>query len=408
MRKIVFVNRYFYPDQSGTGQLLGDLAFHLAERNSNMAVEVVTGRQTYNAPVSGLPHDEVVRGVHVKRLWTTRFGRNRLPGRAIDYVTFYLNAALYLLKTLKAGDLAVAETDPPLISVITALAAKMRGTLLINWIQDLFPEVATAARVRGTGLVGPVLTAVRNMSLRFARVNVVLGERMADELRALGIPGDRIRIVHNWADGREITSVPHELNELRETWKFRDRFVVGYSGNMGRVHEFDTIVRAAALLRDRDRIVFVFIGDGAKRPELEMKVRRHGLNNVLFKPYQDRSRLARSLSAIDLHVISLNHAFEGLVVPSKFYGAAAAGRPVMYIGDPDGEVARIIGSEECGCVGRIGDPEGVAAEIERLSHDPVLVRRMGQRARRVFERCFDARIAMEAWREIVDMVSTEV
>src|SRR5437868_5027237 len=140
--RIVFVNRFFHPDHSATSQMLSDLSFHLAERGRR--VEVVTSRQRYDDADAKLPPRETVRGVEVRRIWSTRFGRGFLPGRAVDYATFYISAFLALLRRATRDSTIVALTDPPLISVVAALAAMLRGAKLINWTQDLFPEVAEA------------------------------------------------------------------------------------------------------------------------------------------------------------------------------------------------------------------------------------------------------------------------
>ena len=149
--RVVFVNRYFHPDHSATSQMLSDLAFHLAARGWD--VEVVTSRQRYDDARRSLPSRETVRGVDVRRVWSTRFGRGFLPGRALDYATFYVSAFFALLRRGGRDTTIVALTDPPLISVVAALAAMLRGATLINWTQDLFPEVAEALGMRAPARV---------------------------------------------------------------------------------------------------------------------------------------------------------------------------------------------------------------------------------------------------------------
>ena len=140
--KIVFVNRYFYPDHSATSQMLTELAFELARDGREVCV--VTSRQRYEDPNAVLESRESVRGVQIHRIWTTRFGRSVLVGRALDYASFYLSSFGRLCALLRAGDVLVAKTDPPLISVVAMTATKFRGAFLVNWLQDLFPEVAMA------------------------------------------------------------------------------------------------------------------------------------------------------------------------------------------------------------------------------------------------------------------------
>jgi len=402
--KVFFINRFFYPDHSATSQLLTDLACHLAQ--SNLDVGVVTSRQAYDNPDAVLEDRDVVQSVHITRVWSSRFGRQRLWGRAIDYSTFYLSALWCLLRSVRAGDVVIAKTDPPLLSVVGALVAHIRGAVLINWIQDLFPEVASALAVQGSGWLERPLRTLRNRSLLAARRNVVIGDGMAQKLREEGIPSDRIRVIHNWADGQAIQPVDREKNELRRQWNLDEKFVVGYSGNFGRAHEFDTILSAAEILRDLTHVVFLFIGDGAHVTSMKRTVERKDLRNVIFKPYQPRDQLSMSLSVPDLHVISLRPSLEGLIVPSKFYGIAAAGRPMLYIGNTNGEIPQLIRSEQCGFSVEMHHAQETADVIVRLTQDESTCRRLGNRARSLFDRRFEKSYAMEHWRgEIANAMS---
>ena len=108
------------------------------------------------------------------------------------------------------------------------------------------------------------------------------------------------------------------------------------------------MIDAAEQLKEERDIAFVFIGAGIARPWLEAEVAERGLRNVQFRPYQQTERLRWSLSVPDIHFISLRPTLEGMIVPSKFYGIVAAGRPVIHVGDPDGEIARILEREQCG------------------------------------------------------------
>ncbi len=165
--KVILVNRYFFPDESATSQLLSDLAFHLAA--SANEVHVITSRQRYDNASSALPIDEPIRGVRVSRIRTTTFGRGSLIGRAFDYFTFYASAFAQLIVLVRAGDIVIAKTDPPMLSVIAAMAARLRGAKLINWLQDLFPEIAAAADIKwAKGGVGQILARLRDWSLRCA------------------------------------------------------------------------------------------------------------------------------------------------------------------------------------------------------------------------------------------------
>lgn len=434
--KIIFLNRFFYPDHSATSRILSDIAFGLAK--SGMRVLVITSRLRYDAPRNPLPAEETVGGVEIHRVWTSSFGRLHLFGRTVDYLTFYVSAGWTLWRLARTGDVVVAKTDPPMLSVIAAPVARMRGAKSVNWLQDVFPEVARALGV-GRGLVPQLAHAIlhrlRDRSLKNASMNVAIGERMASTLTDLGVHPDRLCVIANFADGTLISPVPRQTNELLTTWGLNSNFVVGYSGNFGRAHEYRTLFGAmeelSGSLQETDKqaaprapegtlqsisisddenvsaslIAWLIVGGGALYGQLKRDVVRRQIRNVRFEPYQPDDRLSDSLSAADVHIVSLRPELEGLIVPSKFYGIAAAGRPTIFVGDPDGEIARHIARHDCGCTIEVGDVPSLARAIRDLASDPQKCRATGERARRAFESEFDKAIAIQQWKKLLEEIA---
>lgn len=399
--KLIFVNRYFHPDHSATSQMLSDLAFGLAE-GGQFNIHIVTSRQRYDNPTADLPELEIINGVTVHRVWTSRYGRSNLWGRAMDYASFYLSSAQAIFRLADKHAILIAKTDPPLISIVVAAIAKLRGARLINWIQDLFPEVAEALNIKLVkGSVGSFLRALRNLSLKSAKTNVVIGELMKQRLIGEGIPEGIIRVIHNWADETSIQPVNPATNPFRQEWGLADKFVVGYSGNLGRGHEFDSLLMAAEALRARTDIVFLIIGGGAGLPAVRQAVEERKLPNVLFKPYQPRERLANSLSAADVHLVSLRPELEGLIVPSKFYGIAAAGRPVLFIGHPRGEISNLLSATGCGYQIPVGQGLALRDRIVQLADEPIRLDHMGRAARRLLETSCGRTAALNHWKDLL-------
>jgi glycosyltransferase involved in cell wall biosynthesis len=309
-------------------------------------------------------------------------------------------SATICLTRIARGGVVVACTDPPLFSICAAIACRLSGARLVNWLQDLFPEVASAVGVvRPGGRIDAGLRRLRDRSLRAAALNVAPGERMAAYMLARGVTPAAVRVIPNWADGKEIRPVPRDANPLRQRWDLAGRFVVGYSGNMGRAHEFRTMLDAAVRLRDRPDICFLLVGDGHQRSWIEAEAHRLGLANVMFQHLQPKEQLADSLGAADVHLVSLLPELEGFVVPSKFYAAAAAGRPVLFVGDPDGEVARLVVACDCGATVAPDDGAALAMQIQRLADDPALHATLAANARRAFEVVFNQDAATATWGE---------
>lgn len=399
--RIVFVNRYFFPDESATSQLLTDLACHLSEIGHE--VIVVTSRQRLDDPSAALARAGRHSGVEIRRIPTTTFGRETHLGRAVDFLTFYMSAVVGLSRLLRRGDILVVKTDPPLMTVIGGLIARAKRVPVINWWQDIYPEIASrlGVPILGSSMVEALLAGIRNWSARSAALNVVIGRCMGEFLISQSVPESRIKVISNWVDDESITPVSRHSNSLRDAWNLGERFVVGYSGNIGRGHQFSLLLRAAEILRGEKEIVFLFIGQGAKLEALKNEVEQRALTNVHFRPFQPRQQLGLSLTVPDAHVVSLDPGLQGLIVPSKFYGALAAGRPVIFLGPPASEIARVIAEAECGLVEAGPDPEGLVQFIRENARDAGLRDRLGSNARQAIDSQFSAAKSLEKWSSVV-------
>jgi colanic acid biosynthesis glycosyl transferase WcaI len=401
MKRLVFLNRFFYPDLSATSQVLSDLAFHLAALGED--VHVVTSQQLYYSPRASLPRQEVINNVHIHRVPTTWFGRAGLWGRGIDYASYYGSMWLRARALVGPGDVVIAKTDPPLTSVVAMLVTRERGARLVNWLQDIYPETAAELGVPlMQGLLGRSLGHLRDVSLRSAVANIAVGEQMGKRIRLRGVVPDHVYVIPNWTNDEEVCSLAHEENPLRSEWGLTRRFVAGYSGNLGRAHEFETVLSAAQRLRDHPHIVFLFAGGGYQFDQLARAVTARNLQHVFrFVEYQRPQMLKYSLNVPDVHLISLKPELEGLIVPSKFYGIAAVGRPMISIGASDGEIARLLRQHECGLVIEPGNGDALAEALVVLSASPQRVSEMGKRARAMLDQCFTRKRALGRWHALL-------
>jgi len=406
MARVIFINRYFFPDHSATSQILSDLAFHLA--TTGYEVHVIASRQIYDDPNAALPVAATVGNVSVHRVASTRFGRVALAGRALDYASFYRSARRHLRGVVRRGDTVVVKTDPPLLSTMLGGIVRRRGARLINWLQDVYPETAVILDVPLLrGPITPALRALRNRSLRAAEATVVVGQAMARRIQTFGVAADRIHVIANWCNDEVIRPLRAESNPLREEWQLTDKFVVTYSGNLGRAHDFRTVLAAADRLRDDPRIVFLMIGGGKHFEELADAVKARRLDCLFrLRRYQDQAMLPYSLSVADVHWLSLDPKLEGLIVPSKFYAIAAAGKAIVMIGDDEGEIGRLVRQYRCGVTIAPGDGVKLADTLRQWSKEPAVITEMGTQARQMLDAQFTRRRALDDWSRVIARVSS--
>ena len=379
--KVLLLNQFFWPDSSATSQLLTDVARALVEKGHHVtAVSSAAGGYVEGDTVEGAPEvDNLrVRGV--------RFGRGKL-GRLLSYASFYAGAAWTSLR-LEKQDLVLSLTTPPLISLVGTLMKLVRGSRHVIWEMDMYPEVATdLGYFRRHGLADRLSGYFADVSRNRADLVIALGECMEDRLAARGLPRDRVRVVHNWADGDAITPLPRAGDPAE--------LVLLYSGNLGLAHDIDTLATALTLLDSDPRFRFLFVGGGNRRAALAETVARNSLSNVHLLPYVSRTSLGDSLSAGDIGVVTQRDECCGAVVPSKVYGLLAAGRPILFIGPAAATPARIIEQFGCGWHVPVGDAAGLHQLLLHLAANRGEVREKGIAARHALDAEYDIRYGLE-------------
>jgi glycosyltransferase involved in cell wall biosynthesis len=387
--KVIFFNRVYWPNEAATAQLLTDLAEGLAARGHE--VHVVTSG-------SGPDHRA---GVKIHRLGGEEAHAN-LRQRVWNYASFLIQARRVARQLAVPGDVVVLKTDPPLLAAALTGPALKRGARVIQWIQDIYPEIVTSHA--GSWLAWPLapLRAWRNRAWRRSAACVVVGDDMRPLVEAQRVAPVRIQVRRNWAP-RELAVPADEaaVRARRADLNWEGKFVVAYSGNLGRVHEFNTLLEAADRLRGDPGIRFAFIGGGPRLREVQDQVRGRRLPNVEFLPSQPRELLGNTLGAADLHAVTLRPGFEALVSPSKLAGILAAGRPALFIGPRHSSLAALLEREGCGIACADGEGPAAAAAIRSLAADRDRCRALGREARAAYGRHFQFGDELAAWDNLI-------
>jgi glycosyltransferase involved in cell wall biosynthesis len=372
---------------------------HLSARGHEVEAVIARSRYREGAP-SG--HD----GYRVRAVPAWKPADLRTKSGKLALYSSYAAFAAGLSLLGPGTDLNVFFTQPPLFPAWGRVLRALRQQPYMQIVMDLYPWVAMqAGAFPSRGQTARAAKAIARQALCRAVRVVVIGRCMRDRVEALGVPAERIHLIRNWADCGLVRPVPLKENRLRRKYGIGERFVVMYSGNLGLTHSFDELLAVAARMKDRSDVLFLVVGGGRRLREVEAAVRDRDLSNCRilgFRPHED---LADSLSAADVHYASLRPGFEGLVVPSKAYGALAAGRPVIYQGDRSGEIARMVEEEDVGFVVDPGDVDGLHDALLRAAEDRDWCRQTGDRARMVAEARYDARRGLGEFDALFDRLA---
>ena len=372
----IFINQFFWPDPAATSQLLTDLTADAVEKGH--LVRVISGASRYTNM-----EDLILPPVQILRCPATPFRRSLL-GRVSSYVSFLIPATFHALRG-RRPDAIVTMTTPPALHLLGTLVRSLRGARHYIWEMDLYPDVAIEL-----GIFSPRSPVTRlvswafNFARRRAEGIIAVGEEMKERLIAHGIPAEKIHVCENWADSRDIAPLPFPRGPL----------TLYYSGNLGLVHDVETVLAAIEYFRDDKGVRFLFAGGGSQRAAFEATCTDRGLTNVLFGPYCERPDLGLRLAQGHLGLVTQLPSSLGCVVPSKTYGILAAGRPLLFIGPKKATPARIIEMHECGWHVEPGDSASLITLLEMLSVRRELIEEAGARARKAFERNYDRSIGV--------------
>lgn len=334
-------------------------------------------------------------------------------GRLLDYATLHLSTLFYLLVVIRSKDIVVVTTDPPLWSVTVSIVRLLRPFRYVTWCQDLFPEIAmvalkdTYSKTSGTGFLKrrmakagqAILFALRiprDWSLRCADFVVTISTAMWETLESRGVSPKQLHLIENWAV--QSAGEASQADQLRSSWNLSGAdFVVGHFGNLGRSHDYETVLNCAEKLAAETHLSWLFVGGGYGYGKVRDKVRARNWSNFRFCPYLEIEELAHGLLVPDLHWLSLRKEMEPYLFPSKLYGILKAGKPVLMIGEPQGELGRLITDEGIGYVVEEGDSAALAEVLSGLLIDRSPLLEMATRARDLYHYSFEEGIAHRKW-----------
>jgi glycosyltransferase involved in cell wall biosynthesis len=406
--RLTVLTEYFHPEEASTARLLTDLATGLSDE---FDVDVLTGRPDYHPADRrrSVPRESRHEGVDVRRVRSTRFDKDRLPLRVVNWLTFLLAATARLLGGSR--DAVLVVSNPPVLPFAAWVEKRVRGTPYVYLVHDRYPAFPVAlGLVDADGIVARLWRRGTRTLYRDADRVVVLGETMRERVieEMAGDPRfdpESVVVVHNWADPAFVRPKPKAESEVAREHGTVDPFTLVYSGNVGRFHELETAVDAVARLEGEGRAVrFLVVGAGARKAELERYVRREGIETVEFLPFQPAERVPETLTAGDATLVGVRPEVAGACVSSKLYSSLAAGRPVLATVGTDDDVRRIVESCDCGAWVEPGDDERAAAVLRSWMDDPDLASRLGSNARHCLEERFTRERAVAAYRDLLRSV----
>lgn len=357
--RLLILSEYFEPSASATAQIATDLATDLTKLSFDVTVLTSTAGTSRN-------DFEIVRLNNHSR------HSSLVYIKALSGILFLLKSLAWAILHRSRYDKVLIFSNPPFAGVVGLLLKLLFRKTYLFVLQDLFPRSASL-----TGILpskGPIVSFWRlviSLIVSNSKATVVLSESMRKRAISEYLCTSKFTVIPNWS-----VFSPHPIAKsdvpLTSQWQLNDSLVVQYSGNFGRLHDFMTVLEAARLTQEYP-IKYLFIGDGPKQPYLDAYISNYKMTNVILKPFQPRSRLIESLAVADISLVTLIPGAYDTVAPCKFYGILASARPVLFVGNPQSEIAQFIASNHCGFGLDIGDVHGLVTCLLRLLNNKKLL-----------------------------------
>lgn len=396
--KLILVCEFFYPYKTGTQKILTELAEDLVEYG--LEIEVLTTKNSYREESQKVEKQEVYKGIDIKRIFSTDKNRDSKVGRILNYLTFTISVFLNLL-TKRNYEKVLLVSNPPLLPYIGYIIKKIRRKDYIYLVHDIYPDVAEKLGVIKEGcLISRVMNYINNKIYNNAEKVIALGKDMKEVIVNKGIEGNKVKIITNWADSKVIYEKEIDMS-FCENHGLKNKFNILYTGNISKVHDIDTIIDTARVLKDEKDVKFTFAGSGNRKQYVVDLIKSEGLNNIQVIDYMFGEEYNNLLNCANVFVTTLNKELKGLGVPSKTYTYMALGKPLIAIMDKSSEIGSMVNKYNLGRQFETNNSQAIVQFIYQLKNNGELYNKISDNVRKKFKDDYERKKVTEKFYNVI-------
>ena len=413
-KNLLIYAHYYIPDTASTGQILRELAEGMLDKFNITVICVVpsylgTIEDKYKTKKY---YEEEIDGVKVLRIRVPEFSKINKKSRVKNIVSYFFGA---MGATFKVGkmDYVFSISQPPILGGLLGVWGKwMKHARYIYNIQDFNPEQVLAVGYTKSKFVTDVMMWFDKFSCKRSDLVITVGRDLVEtvENRFKGKKVPKTVMINNWIDENEIYPLDEnneKVLEFRKKYGLDGKFVIMYSGNIGLYYDLENLIKVVERFKpgtktaDGREVIFAFVGAGTKLEILQQYVSEHTMDNVRFIPYQDKADLIYSLNAGDVHWCVNAKGIKGVSCPSKYYGLAAASKPVIGVLESGSEIRCLIEETKGGLCCEPGEYDKVEENIQWFikNADSVELKIMGIRSRKNLEKNLTRNVSVQKYAE---------
>ena len=371
-----FVSEFYKPVNNATGRIITEI------------IEEFSKQQTANVLTVG-KYDDNDKSICVHRVKDVNANKNKLLSRIKKLTIISLRLGWQMFSKVKSGDTVVVVTNPAPILLFTAFLSKIRSIKIVILVHDVFPENLLVAKLSKEGdLKYKISKKIFDWAYRSADLLITCGRDMEKIIRAKTNNKVPTKTIQNFVTVDNLYHVEKTKNKILLDLGISDKFIVLFTGNIGRMQNVSSLLSAAKILSHDTNIVFLFIGDGAEDTLVEEYIRNSTVKNVYRVGYMPQSEAISFLNAGDIGVASLLPNIMGVGVPSKSYAYLATEIPILAVMDKDSEVALMVQEHNIGWNAPADNPSNLAELILEIKNNPDDLRIKSRNAKHISENEF--------------------
>jgi glycosyltransferase involved in cell wall biosynthesis len=395
--RILVVYHFFHPDAVISARIFSDLAAELADAGHE--VSVFTCNRMIRSDVI-LPERESWRGIRIFRFSRPNFSQGNNFGRLFNSAILQLKWLFAFFRRRREFDAVIVGTDPQFSYLMFPFLRLMsRRVKLVHWAFDLYPEAILVNSPRWMKCLAALTRPFVPWAYRRVDVMVDIGGCMRERLLKYRHRA-QCETLTPWALV-EPDAPPVQESAVRRELFGDAKLGILYSGTVGYAHDLSAFIALARECRRQGiNAAFCFAGYGNQYGAQTASLTPED-TNIRLAGFASEAELGKRLAAADIHLISLRRGWEGIVVPSKFFGALAIGRPVLFSGPQESCLARWISSEHIGAVMDDNIESGVRF-VRELSESAERLKEFEQRAFETYGKKFSRQVVCGRWLTLLD------
>ncbi len=399
-KNLLIVTEYFYPRDRPDSYLLTEIAKTLSEVN-NGNINIICNAELGDNAELDFAKNKIIR------IKENNLNKNRLLSRFLKFIIATMKLSWKTFFAIKRNTHLFTVTNPAFLIIILSLFKKIKNFKYTILVYDVFPENTVAANILNeNSILYLLIKKIFDWAYKQADHLIVIGrdmEELIEEKTKRKVP---ISLITNWCDTEEVIPFSKKDNPIVKQFGLEHKIIFGFIGNFGKVQGIGNLLEMASKITN-PKFILLFIGNGAMLPNIKEHIDSNSNKNVVYAGSFPASDKNIFLNSCDISIVSLNDSMYGLGVPSKSYNYMAVAKPILYVGNQNSEIGRVVMENKIGWILKQNDPDSLAKLVNEICSNERIFEELGQRALSVVEKNYSRKVILNKYKKLFNSLNSK-